>query len=53
VDVDARTLTVSRLQGGRWLEIAVVGERERVRIAPFDAVELDLGDWRGERPPVG
>jgi Uma2 family endonuclease len=50
VDADARTLTVSRLEGGRWLEIGVHGERYRVRAAPFDAVEIDLGEWWGESP---
>jgi Uma2 family endonuclease len=48
VDVEARTLTVSRLQGGRWLEMGVYADREKVRAAPFDAVELDLAEWWGD-----
>jgi Uma2 family endonuclease len=50
VDAEARTFTVSRLQAGRWLEMAVHGGRERVRAAPFDAVEIDLGEWWGDAP---
>jgi Uma2 family endonuclease len=50
VDADARTLTVSRLQGGRWLEVGVHGERDKVRTEPFDAVELNLAEWWGEGP---
>jgi Uma2 family endonuclease len=46
-DLDARTLTVSRLQQGRWLEIAVHGGDDKVRIPPFDAVEIDLAEWWG------
>lgn len=45
VDVDARTLTVSQLVGGRWSELGVYGEDDRVRAQPFDAVELSLGEW--------
>jgi Uma2 family endonuclease len=48
IDAEARTLTVSRLQSGRWLEIGVHGDRDKVRAAPFDAVELDLAEWWGE-----
>jgi Uma2 family endonuclease len=51
VDVDARTLTVSRLQGGRWLEVGVPGDQDKVRAAPFDAVEIDLAEWWGDAPP--
>jgi Uma2 family endonuclease len=48
VDAEARALTVSRLQGGRWLEVGVYGDRDRVRCAPFDEVEIDLAEWWGE-----
>jgi Uma2 family endonuclease len=45
VDVDARTVTVSRLVEGSWLEVAVHGEDEKVRLEPFKDVELDLALW--------
>jgi Uma2 family endonuclease len=45
VDVEARTVTVSRLTGGTWMEVAVQGENERVRLQPFGEIELDLALW--------
>jgi Uma2 family endonuclease len=42
VDVEARTLTISELQNGRWLELGVYGEDDVVRAAPFEAIELNL-----------
>jgi Uma2 family endonuclease len=45
VDPEARTLTVSRLEAGRWVELLVCGGDDRVRAEPFEAVELDLSDW--------
>jgi Uma2 family endonuclease len=45
VDPEARTLTVSRVDGGRWLELGVYGRDQRVRAEPFESVELELGPW--------
>jgi Uma2 family endonuclease len=45
VDAEARTVTVSRLADGAWVEVAVQGEDERVRLDPFTDVEIDLADW--------
>ena len=45
VDPDARALTVSKLVDGRWMELGIFGENERVRAEPFEAVEVSLGDW--------
>jgi hypothetical protein len=45
VDVDARTLVASRLDGeGRWVELGVWGDDEVARIEPFVDVELRLRD---------
>ena len=41
----ARTLTVSRLEGGRWLEIGTYGEHTKVSAEPFEAVEIDIDSW--------
>ncbi len=45
VDVESRTLQVSALEGGRWLELGAWREGEHVRAAPFDELELELGAW--------
>ncbi len=37
-----RTLEAFRLHEGKWLTIAVHKDDDRVRIEPFDAIELDL-----------
>jgi Uma2 family endonuclease len=48
VDLETRTLTVSRLEGGRWLEAGIHGGDDVVRAEPFEAIELRLGEWWGE-----
>ncbi len=45
VDPLEKTLEVFRLHGGQWLLTAVHADTERVRIPPFDAIELDLTRW--------
>jgi Uma2 family endonuclease len=45
VDVEARTVTVSRLEGGAWLEVAVHGDDEKVRLEPFTFAVVDLALW--------
>jgi Uma2 family endonuclease len=45
VDVEARTVTVSRLADGAWVEIAVHGDDDRVSLQPFSEVTLDLSLW--------
>lgn len=45
VDLEAKTLTVSRLEDGRWSELGVYGEDDRVRAEPFDAIEIAIGEW--------
>ena len=45
IDPEAQTLTVSRLEGGRWLELGVFGGEQVVRAEPFEAVDLALGPW--------
>jgi len=37
-----RTLEAYRLERGKWLTLAVYKDNDRVRIEPFDAIELDL-----------
>ena len=45
LDVEAGTLTVSRLAGEHWLELGVWGTSEKVRAEPFETVELSLDPW--------
>ena len=52
IDLDGHTLSVSKLVGGRWLEIAVFGVGDRVRAEPFDAVEIDLSEWWPPAPDI-
>jgi Uma2 family endonuclease len=49
IDMEAHTLSVSQLVEGRWTELGVWGEDDRVRAEPFGAVELDLSEWWGPR----
>jgi Uma2 family endonuclease len=41
----AQTFEVLRRVDDRWQEIAVHGGDQRVRVEPFDAVELDMSRW--------
>ncbi|AGC48489.1 hypothetical protein MYSTI_07217 [Myxococcus stipitatus DSM 14675] len=44
IDLESRTLTVSELREGRWTELGVYGDDDVVRAAPFEEVELRLGE---------
>lgn len=48
LDPIARTLEVFRREAGGWLLLAVHAGSARVRIPPFEAVELALVDFWGE-----
>jgi Uma2 family endonuclease len=45
IDPIDRSLEVFRLHEGKWIAIATHQERARVRIEPFEAIELDLSSW--------
>jgi Uma2 family endonuclease len=49
LDPEHRTLTVSRLHEGRWLELGIFCDDDKVRAEPFEEAELELGEWW---PPV-
>lgn len=42
IDPILMTLEVFKLESGRWVLLGVFGEDEKVRIEPFEAVEIDL-----------
>ena len=43
IDPEARTLEVCALAGAQWTWLATHGGEDRVRAAPFEAIELPLG----------
>lgn len=43
VDPDGRTLEALTLRDDGWLEIGAFDDTAVVRIAPFEAIELDVG----------
>jgi Uma2 family endonuclease len=45
VDLDMRSLTVSRLHDGRWLEVGLFGDDDVVLAEPFDAAAIELVEW--------
>jgi Uma2 family endonuclease len=45
VDMARKELEVCRLVDGKWLQLGVYGADEKVRVEPFDAVEIDLAEW--------
>jgi hypothetical protein len=51
VDPVGRTLEAFQLKEGRWMELGSWSESDRVRAAPFDAIELELEAlWLPEPP---
>lgn len=47
VDPTARTVEVLRNETGRWVVLGACGGTDRVRLEPFDAIELQLGPLWG------
>lgn len=45
IDLAARTLTVYRLESGRWVELGVYGDERDARIEPFESIALDIAGW--------
>jgi Uma2 family endonuclease len=48
IDPKLQTLEVYAISDGRWSLLATLKDDEKVRLAPFDAIEFSLGDlWGG------
>ena len=45
IDPEIRTLMVSKLVDGRWTELGIHGEQDKIRAEPFAEIEISLGDW--------
>jgi Uma2 family endonuclease len=45
VDIEARVLTAHRLESSDWRIIGTYSDETEARIAPFDAVPLNVADW--------
>ena len=45
VDLEARVLTAQRLESHHWVTLGTYGDETEARIAPFDAVPLDVANW--------
>ena len=45
IDLAARTLTVYRLESGRWVELGVFGDEREARAEPFADVPLVVASW--------
>jgi hypothetical protein len=43
IDPEARVLEALSLRGGSWVELGVYDDSATARIAPFDAIELEVG----------
>jgi Uma2 family endonuclease len=52
VDPIARTLEAFALEGGRWIDAGSFDDTALARIAPFEAIELEVGRLFLPRPPV-
>ncbi len=51
IDPVGRTLEAFQLRESRWLQLGAWGGEDRVRAAPFDAIELELSAlWLPENP---
>jgi Uma2 family endonuclease len=48
-DPAARTLEAYEKERDRWLLIGAYSDQDKVRVPPFDAVEIDLGSRWGLR----
>lgn len=45
VDPDASIVTASMLENGRWSDLGVWSDEVDARIAPFESVAINVGEW--------
>lgn len=54
IDAVAATMDAFRLESGRWSLLASFSENVKVRVEPFQEIEINLGDlWVGSLQPPG
>ncbi len=52
VDTEAQLVEVYEPAGGHPAQIVAAGEADRVRLPPFDSIEIDLAQWWLSKPPA-
>jgi Uma2 family endonuclease len=45
VDIEARVVSVNRLDGDAWREVLVLAEERDAVVPPFDAIAIDVQSW--------
>ena len=45
IDRESQTLSVLRLEGGRWVDLGAYRDEQDARLPPFEDVALDLREW--------
>jgi len=45
IDRSARTLSVLRLEGGRWVDLGAYRDEEEARLLPFEAASINVHGW--------
>lgn len=45
IDRPARTLSVLRLEGGRWVDLGAYRDEEEARLPPFEAAAINVRGW--------
>ena len=53
VDLEERVLTAQRLESSHWVTTGTYRDETEARIAPFDAVPLNVADWWPPAPGDG
>ncbi|MBF0498141.1 MAG: Uma2 family endonuclease, partial [Deltaproteobacteria bacterium] len=54
IDPVAMTMDAFRLEAGRWFLLGSYADQDKVRVEPFQEIEIDLGDlWlESLQPPA-
>jgi len=45
IDREAQTLSVLRLEGGRWVDLGAYRDEEEARLPPFEAAAINVRAW--------
>lgn len=45
IDRESQTLSVLRLEGGRWVDLGAYRDEEEARLPPFEAAAINVREW--------